>query len=184
MTWVKFWNLSFTNEGPEAQGYEGTCSVSNSFEVTWWNLTEFIFNRFGAFQLYCLFYPVYHALSFLKLLDFITSAYGLVIIKLCGTICILEFLQGSKIGCIIKYLPNFYELDVLRFLFLSTYKFDLWFCKINVHWFLRELCIGYTEDLVFRKTNSTSLLIMYGLSLRAIENVNTLLNGYSDMYFI
>ena len=145
---------------------------------------SFIFSRFGAFQLYCLFYPLYHALSFLKLLDFITSAYGLVIIKLCSTICTLEFLQGSKIGCIIKYLPNFYELDVLRFLFLSTYEFDLWFCKINVHWFLRELCVCYTEGLVFRKTNSTSLLIMYCFSLRAIENVNTLLNGQSDMHFI
>lgn len=145
---------------------------------------SFIFSRFGAFQLYCLFYPLYHALSFPKLLDFITSAYGLVIIKLCSTICTLEFLQGSKIGCIIKYLPNFCELDVLRFLFLSTYEFDLWFCKINVYWFLRELCVCYTEGLVFRKTNSTTLLIMYCFSLRAIENVNILLNGQSDMHFI
>lgn len=99
-----------------------------------------------------------------------------------GTQDLLEFLPGSNIGCVIKRLPNFYEVDVSRFLFFSTcYKFDLWFCRINVHWFLRKLCIRSTEGLVLEKPNSTSLLMMYCLSLRAVENVNTLLHGYSDV---
>lgn len=51
----------------------------------------FFFSTFGAFLLSCLFYQFYHVLSFSKFLEFIPSVYGLVIIKLCSTICILEY---------------------------------------------------------------------------------------------
>jgi hypothetical protein len=48
----------------------------------------FFISKFSPFFLYCLFYPLYRVLLFLKISVFITPLYGVVITNLYTAICI------------------------------------------------------------------------------------------------